>query len=1333
MKLTTERALMGSIFLAVAGIVIITFLSLKQSERVQETSRLLSRTQRLLISSERLLFAVIENETGARGYSLTGNPEFLEPLESSKKKIYDEAEEVKRLLANDTQRSFIEDSLVSYIQKRIEISDRLVQTRNERGLEAAARLVASGIGKEYSDRIRSIVGTITRNAELQFEKRQAQNEAATQNLSRIIFWTLIGISIALIGLVIKAKRDTRIRRKADFEKRKSDEENRRNSALLNNISDAVFSTDKNFVIATWNQAATDMYGFTAKEAIGKSVNELIQPRMTLEEIQKELDDLHWNDFYKDEYECRTKSGQVVQVMASINVMRNAMGDLIGYVAVHRNISERKKAEERIRYLASLVDQASDAIFSLDAERKIRSWNKGAEEMYGYHRSEVIGKLGTDVTNAAYSREEFNKITESINATGAWNGDAVHKNRAGKKIHVYTAITAIKNDKGELTGYVLVVRNITERRMLEEQLRRFNHELEQQVSEKTAEITDIFERVNDGFMAFDKDWRFTYMNKRAGEIFRMDPSWIIGRVIWTAIPGAVGNVFYNACHKAMADQEYSSLEAYSDIFQYWYEAHFYPSPNGLSVYFRDVTERRESEQKLIEAQEELSKERYLLRTLIDNHPDFIYVKDLESNYLINNRAIVGLMGAKSENETVGKDATKFFDEELAKGYMADDKIVLQTRQPLANVEERVFTPNREELWLLTTKVPLLDKNNQIMGIVGISRDITERKKAEELILQQKEWSNKIIDSLPGIFYFVDQKGKFLRWNKHFENISGYSFEEIGEMNLLDFFEEADRKKMGEQIALAFKEGNSDWEADFIDRDKRKTPFYFTGTSFTYQGNPCLMGTAIDISERKKSERSLIESEKRLRTILETEPECIKLLDRGGMILELNPAGMKILEAESFEQVIGRSYLQLIEPSFRLRFQNLITDIFNDRPGNLEYQIQGLNGAQRWVETYGVPLKNANSEIVAFLGVTRDTTERKLAEQNLRESEEKYRLLFSSSPLPMWVYDINTFRFLDVNEAAISHYGYSREEFGKMTIFDLRPPEDFERLMDVARKYQYGIRRTGLWRHIKKDRSQIDVEVNSHDIVYNNVAARLILSMDVTDKLKTEQEIKQSSEQLRELSAHLQRVRENERLNIAREIHDELGQQLTVLKMDVSWLNKKTDNTDLLFKQKIVNILQLLDGTVQTVRRLASELRPSMLDDLGLVAALEWQSGEFQKRTGIIVDFKGPRNEDGINVPSEIGIGFFRIYQESLTNVARHSGANRVKVNLETKNNKLVLNISDNGSGFDVESIKSKRTLGLLGMNERTAMMNGNYELISQPGKGTTVRVSVALDPKLNSVN
>ena len=214
MRLTIERALMGGIFLAITGIAVITFLSLKQSERFQESSRLLSRTERLLVSSERVLFAVIDNETGARGYGLTGDPGFLAPLEASKQNIYDEVDQLKRLLTNDSVRNLLNDSLSFYIQKRIEISDQLVKTRNEKGLEAASQMVSAGIGKEYSDRIRSIIRTIAGDAETIFTKRYLQNERAAENLSNIIFWLLIGLIAALIGLYHKSEKGYPVKNKS---------------------------------------------------------------------------------------------------------------------------------------------------------------------------------------------------------------------------------------------------------------------------------------------------------------------------------------------------------------------------------------------------------------------------------------------------------------------------------------------------------------------------------------------------------------------------------------------------------------------------------------------------------------------------------------------------------------------------------------------------------------------------------------------------------------------------------------------------------------------------------------------------------------------------------------------------------------------------------------------------------------------------------------------------------------------------------------------------------------------------------------------------------------
>jgi signal transduction histidine kinase len=214
------------------------------------------------------------------------------------------------------------------------------------------------------------------------------------------------------------------------------------------------------------------------------------------------------------------------------------------------------------------------------------------------------------------------------------------------------------------------------------------------------------------------------------------------------------------------------------------------------------------------------------------------------------------------------------------------------------------------------------------------------------------------------------------------------------------------------------------------------------------------------------------------------------------------------------------------------------------------------------------------------------------------------------------------------------------------------------------------------------------------------------------------------QLRELSDHLLNIRETERTKIAREIHDELGQQLTILKMDLSWLNQKLKQCgDAPVLQKTGDALNVLNETIRSVRRIATELRPSMLDDLGLIEAMEWQSKEFEKRSGIRIIF-----ESGISylpVDNDAATSLFRIYQEALTNIARHANAKTVFSKLQWENELVILTIADDGAGFDMQTLAIKKTLGLLGMKERTLMMGGRFEINSKPGEGTTIIVTTPL--------
>ena len=243
---------------------------------------------------------------------------------------------------------------------------------------------------------------------------------------------------------------------------------------------------------------------------------------------------------------------------------------------------------------------------------------------------------------------------------------------------------------------------------------------------------------------------------------------------------------------------------------------------------------------------------------------------------------------------------------------------------------------------------------------------------------------------------------------------------------------------------------------------------------------------------------------------------------------------------------------------------------------------------------------------------------------------------------------------------------------------------------------------------------------------NVITILSLAHDVTERKNAEETLNKSYEEIRRLTEHLQKIREEERVTIAREIHDELGQQLTALTMEVKGLNKKLNDADEGIKQEIGDIIDLLDSMVKSVRRISSELRPSLLYNLGLVAAIEWHLKEFEKRSGIKTIFNEPKEE--LELPDSLKKGLFRIFQESLTNVSRHADANKVKVTLEQKGEELILSIEDNGQGFEKENVAAKDTLGILGMRERSQMMGGNYEISSIPGKGTIVIVAVPYNGK-----
>jgi two-component system sensor kinase len=236
-----------------------------------------------------------------------------------------------------------------------------------------------------------------------------------------------------------------------------------------------------------------------------------------------------------------------------------------------------------------------------------------------------------------------------------------------------------------------------------------------------------------------------------------------------------------------------------------------------------------------------------------------------------------------------------------------------------------------------------------------------------------------------------------------------------------------------------------------------------------------------------------------------------------------------------------------------------------------------------------------------------------------------------------------------------------------------------------------------------------------------SALIAVFRDITERLLFEKELRESQGLMRELAAHVERVREEERTGIARELHDELGQLLTALKMDVNWLSSHAGtHHDTTIATKLDGMRSLVDTTVSAVQRISSELRPGLLDDLGLVAALEWLAREFKARSGIpcVLDM-----DDNLELGDLQSTALFRICQESLTNVARHSGATLVTITLLANEAGIVLSVRDNGKGMSLEQSVLPNSFGLIGMRERARAIGGELEVVGKPGHGTSIEVTL----------
>ena len=472
---------------------------------------------------------------------------------------------------------------------------------------------------------------------------------------------------------------------------------------------------------------------------------------------------------------------------------------------------------------------------------------------------------------------------------------------------------------------------------------------------------------------------------------------------------------------------------------------------------------------------------------------------------------------------------------------------------------------------------------------------------------------------------------------------------------------------------------------------------------------------DIAECGCIEKPLMESENQYRLLFENSGEAMLLTKPDGSIYSANPEACRIF-GRSAEEIceIGRTGIidfndVRLEPALNERKK---TGKFRG-----ELNLLRKDGTKFPAEvTSTIFIDTSGNERISM--IIRDISERKQMEEILREGEEQYKSIVQIMPDGVAIHTDGKVVFANEAAGKIMKAKNIDQMIGISPIEYVHPDYREIGLQRIKKSLSEQIPAESLEEtFIALDGKPVQVIVTSIPFLYMGKPSMLTVFTDITERKQAEEEIRKSAKLMEDLHMHLNVIREEEHAMTSREIHDQIGQSLTALKIDLNWMHKyiKTDPEAV---AKIQGMIELVTNTIKAVQRISSELRPGILDDLGLDAAIEWYCEEFEKRTAVKCSLK---LDDSTVGDSQKNLVFFRVLQEALTNVIRHANASSVTIKLHHTQKGTTLTIHDNGIGIPKEKINSYKSLGLIGIRERVRLLNGKVDISSKKGDGTKLTI------------
>jgi PAS domain S-box-containing protein len=895
--------------------------------------------------------------------------------------------------------------------------------------------------------------------------------------------------------------------------------------LIDAIPDPIFYKDTEGRFLGCNRAAEEYGGTPREELVGKTVYDTSPS--DLAEIYARADAELLAHPGEQRYEAMfaKPDGSRRNVIYRKATFQDSQGRVQGLVGVIQDITERVQAEEALRLgeaeLAAIYENAPVIMLVVDQDRRVRKVNGYASELIGRAADEMIGLRGGDALrclNALASPEGCGHGPACADC--ALRRCVIETLETGRPHHLVEAsltlaigdqevpltflVSTARLDEGEEPRVLVTILDITERKLAEEALAR-----------ERLLLRTVVDNLPMAVYAKDLQGRKTLTNPVDLEWMDKTEEEVLGKTDAEAYGDergdqyAADDAYVLATGRPILNDERLSHDAQGN--PRWTTGTKLPLLDadgqivGIVGVAQDITER-----KLVE--QELAQERALLRTVIDNVPSSIFAKDLQGRKTLVNRANLEVLGATSEDEVLGRTDYDAYPEELAALFEADDRRVLETGQPIIDNECFVQSHKGEGRWILASKVPLRDASGQIIGLVGITHNISERRQMEEALRESEERFRRIVETANEGIWQVNAEGRTVFVNPRMAEMLGYAPEEMIGRHNEEFMLPEDLDDHHNRISGRRQRRVSEtYERRFVAKDGRTVWTLVSASPMLSPTGEYLgaLGMVTDITGRKLAEEALARERTLLRTVLNHLPMGVGVKDLQGRKILSNPVDLTMMGATSEEEVLGKTDESFYSLELAAQFMANDQRVLETRqPGPVrEYQVQGPQGEPIWLSGVKVPLLDADGELFGLVAINQDITERKQAEQALRESEERYRRIVETAYEGIWQEDAQAC-VTYVNRRMAEMLGYAPEEMLGQAADSYVHPQEVGHHREMNQRRRSGASDAYERRLIQRDGETVWVLISASPVwdAEGRFAGSFGMVSDITDRKQAEVELR-----------------------------------------------------------------------------------------------------------------------------------------------------------------------------------------------------------------------------------